>query len=103
MNDNLRKLEKSLTELLLNDNYKEDSGLIKETIVLVNSLHQEENITEEVVNKINDNINELNFKYVDLFDLTNLYDPLKHELEKHIRDKYVSNLRMANREKRSEK
>ncbi len=103
MNGNIIELEKSLKELLLNDNYKDDYSLIEETITLVNSLCKEENITEEVINKINDNINELNFKYVDLFDITNLYDPLKYELEKIIHDKYVSDLRVTNREKRNER
>ena len=103
LKNNLIKLQHSLNDLLLNDNYKEDYNLIKQTTILVNSLTKKENITKEIITKINANINELNFKYIDLFELTNLYDPLKYELEKIVHDNFISELRKTNIEKRNEK
>ncbi|MDD2435644.1 MAG: hypothetical protein PHO63_05290 [Bacilli bacterium] len=92
----------SLLNHLLNDQqYYEDIDLINNTIdEIVNLLSDDNYINNETLILIEDNINYLDVKYDDLYELINLYDPIKTSYKQLIHDKYVERIRKENREKK---
>ena len=89
---------------LENDNqYDNDFALIQDLIKRINIILNNDNITNEFIDKINNDLNYLDQKYDDLFDLINLFDPVRFELKKINHIKYVEKLREENRKKRKER
>ena len=98
MND-LEKLIKKI-ELLLNDyKYKKDNELIKKLYEDLKKLNN--NLSNELIDNIDNNIKLLDQKYDDLYDLVNIFDVLKYKYKKEIQKEYVDNLRKENRNKRN--
>lgn len=93
-----------ILEHLVNDNqYDNDFALIQDLIKRINIILNNDNITNEFIDKINNDLNYLDQKYDDLFDLINLFDPVRFELKKINHIKYVEKLREENRKKRKER
>ena len=89
---------------LENDNqYDDDFTLIKDLIKRINSILSDDNITNDFLDKMDNDLNYLDQKYDDLFDLINLFDPVRFELKKKNHIKYVEKLREENRKKRKER
>ena len=89
---------------LENDNqYDNDFTLIQDLIKRINSILSDDNITNDFIDKINNDLNYLDQKYDDLFDLINLFDPVRFELKKINHIKHVEKLREENRKKRKER
>ena len=93
-----------ILEHLVNDNqYDNDFALIQGLIKRINIILNNDNITNEFIDKINNDLNYLDQKYDDLFDLINLFDPVRFELKKINHIKHVEKLREENRKKRKER
>ena len=93
-----------ILEHLVNDNqYGNDFALIQDLIKRINIILNNDNITNEFIDKINNDLNYLDQKYDDLFDLINLFDPVRFELKKINHIKHVEKLREENRKKRKER
>lgn len=86
---------------LENDNqYDDDFTLIQDLIKRINGILSDDNITNDFLDKMDKDLNYLDQKYDDLFDLINLFDPVRFELKRRNHTKYVEKLREENREKR---
>ena len=93
-----------ILEHLVNDNqYDNDFALIQDLIKRINIILNNDNITNEFIDKINNDLNYLDQKYDDLFDLINLFDPVRFKLKKINHIKHVEKLREENRKKRKER
>ena len=93
-----------ILEHLVNDNqYDNDFALIQDLIKRINIILNNDNITNEFIDKINNDLNYLDQKYDDLFDLINLFAPVRFELKKINHIKHVEKLREENRKKRKER
>ena len=88
---------------LENDNqYNDDFTLIQDLIKRINSILSDDNITNEFLDKMDNDLNYLDQKYDDIFDLINLFDPIYVELKRKNHIKYVGKLREENRKRRKE-
>ena len=83
--------------------YDDDFTLIQDLIKRINEILNDDNITNDFIDKMDNDLNYLDQKYDDLFDLINLFDPICFELKKKNHIKYVEKLREENRKKRKEK
>ena len=83
--------------------YSNDNILICDLIQRINSILNNDNITNDFLDKMDYDLNYLDQKYDDLFDLINLFDPICFELKKKNHIKYVEKLRDENRNKRKER
>ena len=83
--------------------YDDDFTLIQDLIKRINSILSDDNITNDFLDKMDNDLNYLDQKYDDLFDLINLFDPICFELKKKNHIKYVEKLREENRNKRKER
>ena len=83
--------------------YSNDNILICDLIQRINSILNNDNITNDFLDKMDNDLNYLDQKYDDLFDLINLFDPICFELKKKNHIKYVEKLRDENRNKRKER
>lgn len=93
-----------ILEHLVNDNqYDDDFTLIQDLIKQINSILNDDNITNDFLDKMDKDLNYLDQKYDDLFDLINLFDPIYVELKKKNHINYVEKLREENRKKRQER
>ena len=93
-----------ILEHLVNDNqYDDDFTLIQDLIKRINSILNDDNITNDFLDKMDKDLNYLDQKYDDLFDLINLFDPIYVELKKKNHINYVEKLREENRKKRKER
>ena len=97
MND-LDKLIKRIELLLNDDKYKKDNELIKKLYKDLNEINK--NLSNELIDSIDNNITLLDQKYDDLYDLVNIFDVLKYKYKKEIQKVYVDNLRKENRNKK---
>ena len=79
------------------DNLK-DKKIILETIELIEELLVS-NIQLDTLEKIKNNLNELDRKYDDLYHLINLYDSVYFNLKQRLHQEYVRYLREQNRKK----
>ena len=92
-----------ILEHLVNDNqYDNDFALIQDLIKRINIILNNDNITNDFIDKIDNDLNYLDQKYDDLFDLINLFNPIYVELKRRNHTKYVERLREENRKKREE-
>ncbi|MDD2496002.1 MAG: hypothetical protein PHE29_12515, partial [Tissierellia bacterium] len=99
--DNLKEMLKFLNIILNEQKYAEDKGLIKKTSDEISDLLVDENqMNDTTLELIKHNINYLDRKYDDLYNLTNLYDPVYIGYKKQIHNKYVAELRKRNKKKR---
>ena len=102
--NNVLKLTTMLKNLLESEKYQEENALIQETYLKVVKLYKKkDNVTSDDLDSINENIKYLDMKYDDLFDLVNLYDPIRINLKKIIQEKKIKKIREENRKKREEK
>ena len=92
-----------LKSLESDNQYDNDFTLIQDLIKRINEILNDDNITNEFIDKIDNDLNYLDQKYDDLFDLINLFDPICFELKKKNHIKYVEKLRDENRKKRKER
>lgn len=83
--------------------YNDDFTLIQDLIKRINSILNDDNITDDFIDEMDNDLNYLDQKYDDLFDLINLFDPIYVELKRKIHIKYVEKLREENRKKRKER
>lgn len=99
--NNLKEMLKILNTIFNDQRYDEDKNLIKKTIDEISDLLVDENqMNDTTLELIKHNINYLDRKYDDLYDLTNLYDPVYISYKKQIHNKYVAELRKKNKQKR---
>ena len=93
-----------ILENLVNDNkYDNDFTLIQGLIKRIHSILNDDNITNEFLDWMDKDLNYLDQKYDNLFDLINLFDPIYVELKRRNHTKYVEKLREENRKKRKER
>ena len=93
-----------LKNLLESEKYQDEYTLIKETYLNVVKLYEnKDDVTSDDLDNINENIKYLDMKYDDLFDLVNLYDPIRINFKKVIQEKKVKKIREENKKKREEK
>ncbi len=93
-----------ILEHLVNDNqYDNDFALIQDLIKRINIILNNDNITNDFIDKMDNDLNYLDQKYDDIFDLINLFDPIYVELKRKNHIKYVGKLREENRKKRQER
>ena len=88
-----------LKSLESDNQYDNDFTLIQELIKRINSILSDDNITNDFIDKMDNDLNYLDQKYDDLFDLINLFDPIYVELKRRNHTKYVEKLREENRKK----
>ena len=93
--------------ILLNDalhrkDYLKDKKIILETIELIEELLVS-NIQLDTLEKIKNNLNELDRKYDNVYDLINLYDIVYFPFKQRLHQEYVRQLREQNRKKRLKK
>lgn len=89
-------LEKVKT--LINSNkYLEDKQKLMNLYSDLYSLESKLSMT--LIEKIDSSIKELDQKYNDLFELVNMYDEIKYDLEKRIQKEMIEELRKNNRKK----
>ncbi len=99
--NNIKEILKTLNTIFNDEKYDEDKDLIKKTSDKISDLLVDENqINDTTLELIKHNINYLDRKYDDLYDLTNLYDPVYISYKKQIHNKYVAELRKNNKKKR---
>lgn len=97
----LEQILNSLKNILNNQKYLEDKNLIQDTILLLEQLPSQ--ITLINLEKIKNNLNELDRKYDDVYDLINLYDIVYFPFKQRLHQEYVHQLREQNRKKRLKK
>lgn len=97
----LEQILNSLKNILNNQKYLEDKNLIQDTILLLEQLPSQ--ITLINLEKIKNNLNELDRKYDDVYDLINLYDIVYFPFKQRLHQEYVRQLREQNRKKRLKK
>ena len=94
----------AILKSLENDNkYDNDFTLIQDLIKRINIVLNNDNITNDFIDKMDNDLNYLDQKYDDLFDLINLFNPIYVELKRKNHIKYVEKLREENRKKRKER
>lgn len=98
--ESLNKMLDILKSLENDNQYDDDFTLIQDLIKRINSILSDDNITNDFLDKMDNDLNYLDQKYDDLFDLINLFDPICFELKKKNHIKYVEGLREENRKKR---
>ncbi len=97
----LEQILNSLKNILNNKRYLEDKNLIQDTILLLEQLPSQ--ITLINLEKIKNNLNELDRKYDNVYDLINLYDIVYFPFKQRLHQEYVRQLREQNRKKRLKK
>lgn len=83
------------------DNLKDKKNIL-ETIELIEELLVS-NIQLDTLEKIKNNLNELDRKYDDIYDLINLYDIVYFPFKQRLHQEHVCQLREQNRKKRLKK
>ena len=100
----MEEIIKLLNSILSDFKYIDDKELIKEIKTIFNKfLNDENSITSDSLNYVDDKIKYLDQKYDDLYDLINLYDPIRIKYELYLHQKHVENLRKINRLKKESK
>lgn len=97
----LEQILNSLKNILNNQKYLEDKNLIQDTMLLLERLPSQ--ITLINLEKIKNNLNELDRKYDDVYDLINLYDIVYFPFKQRLHQEYVRQLREQNHKKRLKK
>ena len=94
----MRKLIDKFNDIDINEKYSDDIKMINKTINILNQMLDNESIiTNTLLDYIDDNIKYLDQKYDDLYDLVNIYDPIKIEYKIQLHKKYVNDLRRKNK------
>lgn len=97
--NSLELLISEVESLIGKSKYEDDNLLIQKLNDDIQKL-KNNNITNELLDNIERNINILNQKYDDLFNLENLYDIIKYQYKQQLKKEMVSKLRENNRKKR---
>ncbi len=96
----LNKMIKILNSIKDDKQYSNDNILICDLIRQINNiLNDDRDITNEFLDEVDKDLNYLDQKYEDLFDLNNLFDPIFFELKRENHINYVKKLREENRKK----
>ncbi len=90
-------LFEELKILVDSNKYLEDKQKLMNLYSDLYSLESKLSIT--LIEKIDSSIKKLDQKYNDLFELVNMYDEIKYDLEKRIQREMVEELRKNNRKK----
>lgn len=98
--NNLDILISKIESLLINSQYDNDLELIKNLLEEIKKLKLN-NFNNELLDDIDKNIQILDQKYDDLYDLVNIFDVLKYKYKKELKKQYVENLRKNNRSKKT--
>lgn len=80
--------------------YDYDIILINDLIKRISNMLNNNDMTDDFLDKMNNDLNYLDQKYEDLYDLINLFDPVRFELKRKNHINYVENLREENRKKK---
>ena len=89
-----------LKNLSNNKQYDHDIILINDLIKRISNMLNNNDITDDFLEQMNNDLNYLDQKYEDLYDLINLFDPVRFELKRKNHINYVENLREENRKKK---
>ena len=89
-----------LKNLSNNKQYDHDIILINDLIKRISNMLNNNDITDDFLEQMNNELNYLDQKYEDLYDLINLFDPVRFELKRKNHINYVENLREENRKKK---
>ncbi|MBQ3020935.1 MAG: hypothetical protein IJD92_01765 [Bacilli bacterium] len=103
IDNNIKNIIDILKLLKTEKTYKEDLNIINNLYREFEILLQTEKIEEINLEIINENINYLDQKYDNLYDLVNLYSLIYIYYKKIIHKNYVNNLRNNNRERKMKK
>lgn len=80
--------------------YDYDIILINDLIKRISNMLNNNDMTDDFLDQMNNDLNYLDQKYEDLYDLINLFDPVRFELKRKNHINYVENLRKENRKKK---
>ena len=90
-----------LNNIVSNEDYIDDIKVINYLLFYFNDfIVNPQNIKEDLLDYVDNKIIYLDQKYDDLYDLVNMYDPIKIECKNNLHKKYVENLRKENRKKK---
>ena len=89
--NSLNKMIEILNSIKGDKQYSNDNILICDLIQRINSILNNDNITNDFLDKMDYDSNYLDQKYDDLFDLINLFDPICFELKKN-EDEFIFHL-----------
>ncbi len=89
-----------LKNLSNNKQYDHDIILINDLIKRISNMLNNNDMTDDFLDQMNNDLNYLDQKYEDLYDLINLFDPVRFELKRKNHINYVENLREENRKKK---
>ncbi len=89
-----------LKNLSNNKQYDHDIILINDLIKRISNMLNNNDMTDDFLDQMNNDLNYLDQKYEDLYDLINLFDPVRFELKRKNHINYVESLREENRKKK---
>lgn len=89
-----------LKNLSNNKQYDHDIILINDLIKRISNMLNNNDMTDDFLDQMNNDLNYLDQKYEDLYDLINLFDPVRFELKRKNHINYVENLREENRKRK---
>ena len=95
--DRIHVLLEEVEKITNNIKYIEDKQKLNDLYDDLSVL--ESKLSIELIDKIDSNIQALDRKYDDLFELVNMFDEIKYTLEKKIKNEMVNKLRENNRRK----
>ncbi len=102
MNDqNIKKLVNMLKDMQRHQKYQADLNEITELYIKISELkNYQRTATMIKLDEIRDQIQCLDMKYDDVYDLVNLYDPIYIDLKKEIKKRNIEKIRRENRKNR---
>ena len=105
MNDqNIKKLVNMLKDMQRHQKYQADLNEITELYIKISELkNYQRTATMIKLDEIRDQIQCLDMKYDDVYDLVNLYDPIYIDLKKEIKKRNIEKIRRENRKNREGK
>ena len=101
MKKEINNLLDYLYSMAKSNTYNEKNNDIRKIIYILEKISKDETITVEELDLIEKIINDLDCKYDDLFELTNIFQPIHYFYKKKLKKEYVNKLREENRKKRT--
>lgn len=77
--------------------YKEKNSNIRKIIYILEKISKDKTINVKELDLVQKLINDLNCKYDDVFELTNIFQPIYYFYKKKLKKDYVNKLREENR------
>lgn len=101
---NIKKLTNMLKDMQEHQKYQDDLNVITELYIKIGELQNYQRTTTMIIlDEIRNQIQYLDMKYDDVYDLVNLYDPIYIDCKKEIKKRNVKKIREENRKKREGK